>query len=65
MSEQSRSDNGNRGNSADSVKIVHDIALQALALAKQARDLGLPTLGYLLETAALEASAGLGFSEEA
>jgi hypothetical protein len=36
-----------------------------LALAKQARDLGHPTLAFLLETAALEASAGRNFPEDA
>ncbi len=53
-----------RAEASDRAKIAHDIALQALALAQQARAIDLPALGYLLETAALEASAGFGSGDE-
>jgi hypothetical protein len=42
---------------SDSAKIAEDIGVAALELAKRARDAGLPTIGYLLESAALEAGA--------
>jgi hypothetical protein len=41
----------------DSAKIAEDIGIAALELAKQARDAGLTTIGYLLESVALEAGA--------
>lgn len=48
--------NENAG-STDSAKIAEDIGVAALDLAKRARNAGLPTIGYLLESAALEAGA--------
>jgi hypothetical protein len=41
----------------DSAKVAKDIGMVALDLAKQARAAGLTTIGYLLETVALEAGA--------
>ncbi len=41
----------------DSAQIAEDIAAAALDLAKRAREAGLTTVGYLLETVALEAGA--------
>lgn len=41
----------------DDAKFVEDIANAALALADRARAGGFPTLGFLLESAALEAGA--------
>jgi hypothetical protein len=52
------SDNGvSESAGSDSAKIAEDIGIAALELAKRARDAGLPTIGYLLESAALEAGA--------
>jgi hypothetical protein len=42
-------------------KVAQDLAVQALAMAQQARAMDLPALAYLLETAALEASTEAGF----
>jgi hypothetical protein len=53
-----------KNKAADRAKLAHDIAMQALTLAEQARTLDLPILSYLLETAALEASAGPGFADD-
>lgn len=41
----------------DGAKTAEDIGIAALKLAKRARDAGLTTIGYLLETVALEAGA--------
>jgi hypothetical protein len=41
----------------DSAKIAEDIGIAALVLAQRAHAAGLPTLGYLLESIALEAGA--------
>ncbi len=41
----------------NSAKIAEDIGIAALGLAKLAREAGLTTIGYLLETVALEAGA--------
>jgi hypothetical protein len=41
----------------DSAKIAEDIGIAALVLAQRAHEAGLPTLGYLLESIALEAGA--------
>jgi hypothetical protein len=42
---------------ADSAKIAEDIGMAALELAERARTAGLTTIGYLLESVALEAGA--------
>ena len=54
--------NGADGNAGgplphDSAKIAIEIGIAALALAKRAQAAGLPTIGYLLESVALEAGA--------
>ena len=41
----------------NSAEIAEDIGIAALGLAKLARDAGLTTIGYLLESVALEAGA--------
>jgi hypothetical protein len=41
----------------DSARVAEDIGTAALDLAKRARDAGLTTVGYLLESVALEAGA--------
>jgi hypothetical protein len=41
----------------DSAKVAKDIGMVTLDLAKQARAAGLTTIGYLLESVALEAGA--------
>jgi hypothetical protein len=41
----------------DSAKIAEDIGIAALALAQRAHAAGLQTLGFLLESVALEAGA--------
>jgi hypothetical protein len=43
--------------SYDSAKIAEEIGIAALKLAKRAQAAGLPTIGYLLESVALEAGA--------
>lgn len=42
---------------ADSAQIAEDIGVAALELASRAHAAGLPTIGFLLESAALEAGA--------
>ena len=41
----------------DNAKVAEDIGIAALELAKRARDAGLTTIGFLLESVALEAGA--------
>ena len=41
----------------DSAKIAEDLGIAALELARRAHAAGLTTIGYLLETVALEAGA--------
>lgn len=43
--------------SFDTARIAQEIGMEALGMAKWARAAGLPTLGLLLESAALEAGA--------
>ncbi|HEX3937649.1 MAG TPA: hypothetical protein VHX43_09100 [Xanthobacteraceae bacterium] len=43
--------------SFDTARIAEELGVEALDLAKRARDAGLTTLGFLLESAALEAGA--------
>ncbi len=43
--------------SFDTARIAEQLGMEALGMAKRARDAGLPTLGFLLESAALEAGA--------
>ncbi len=57
---QSRAHETGRNKAADRAQTARHIAVQLLALAKLARAIDLPALAYLLETAALEASAGPG-----
>jgi len=45
--------------SFDTARIAEEIAMEALGMAKWARAAGMPTLGFLLESAALEAGAQL------
>jgi hypothetical protein len=58
MSGKSRDDETGGGQASQHLTVAQEIARQTLALSKQARAAGLPTLGYLLESCALEASAG-------
>ena len=46
-----------RPESFNSAEIAEDIGIAALGLAKLAHDAGLTTIGYLLESVALEAGA--------
>jgi hypothetical protein len=48
---------GKRAVPLASAQVAEDIGIAALALAKRARDAGLTTVGYLLESVALEAGA--------
>ncbi len=41
----------------DPARIAHELAIEALGLAKSARAVGLASVGFLLESAALEAGA--------
>lgn len=43
--------------SFDPVRVAEEIGMEALGMAQWARAAGMPTLGYLLETVALEAGA--------
>ena len=43
--------------SFDTARIAEELGMEALGLAKRARAAGLTTLGFLLESAALEAGA--------
>jgi hypothetical protein len=43
--------------SFDTARIAEELGMEALDLAKRARGAGLTTLGFLLESAALEAGA--------
>lgn len=44
-------------NPCDTVRLAEEIGMEALDMAKRAQEAGLPTLGFLLEAVALEASA--------
>ncbi len=59
MSGKSHDGETGGGQASKHLTVAQEIARQTLTLAKQARAAGLPTLGYLLETVALEASAGI------
>jgi hypothetical protein len=41
----------------DPARIAHELAIEALGMAKSARAVGLTSVGFLLESAALEAGA--------
>jgi hypothetical protein len=41
----------------DPARTAHELAIEALGLAKSARAVGLTSVGFLLESAALEAGA--------